>query len=145
MAEKSLQVQKHAGGRPESISGDILAKLRSAFMIGCTEEEACLFARINPATLYRHKQRHPEFCKEIELLRHHPKLKARITIQKNLNDPKVAAWYLERKAKDEFSAEKDDKNNNPNKSAEQAEQIDQMQSIIHTLSSDAKTGHNQPN
>lgn len=96
---------KHPGGRPESITPEVLAKLESGFMNGFTDCEACLFADINPSTLYRYIDSHPEFSKRKEQLKKSPLIKAKLNINKALQDKDkdISKWYLERKAKDEFS------------------------------------------
>jgi hypothetical protein len=98
---------KHPGGRKTVMTAETLAKLRNAFLMDCTEEEACFIAKIDHATLWRYKQSHPEFCKDIEACKKNPVLKARATIYKNLDNPKIAKWYLEHKAKDEFSTKQE--------------------------------------
>lgn len=89
-------------GRPKAIDDEVLAKLEQAFAIGCTDEEASLFADINPCTLYRYCKENPEFAERKETLKQKPVLKARATIDKNLHDPDVAKWLLEKKKRNEF-------------------------------------------
>lgn len=86
--------------RPRKINKEILAKLEQAFKIGANDEEACLHAGIDPATLYRYQDRNEEFCKQKRMWKRNPILKARHTIYKNLDDPSVAKWLLERRDKD---------------------------------------------
>lgn len=83
---------------PETIS-----KLEEAFSIGCSDIEACLFADISRPVLYEYQQKHPEFLDRKEMLKERPVLKARNTVNRNLNDDETARWYLERKKKNEFS------------------------------------------
>jgi hypothetical protein len=90
-------------GRPTKMTTEILERLRQAFAIGCTDEEACAYARIGATTLYDYQRENPEFAQEKDELKRTPILKAKKTIVNSLNDPKNAQWYLERKAKDEFS------------------------------------------
>lgn len=99
MATKKI---KNKVGRPEKINSDILGKLKQAFMIGANDREACLHAGINPDTLYEYQKRHPKFTEQKEDWKRNPILKARHTIYKNLDDPSVAKWLLERRDK-EFS------------------------------------------
>jgi hypothetical protein len=86
--------------RPTKINKEILAKLEQAFKIGANDEEACLHAGIDPATLYRYQDKNEEFCKQKKMWKRNPILKARHTIYKNLDDPSVAKWLLERRDKD---------------------------------------------
>lgn len=90
-------------GRPTIMTPNTLNHLRQAFAIGCTDEEACAYAKIACSTLYKYQNEHPEFIEEKEQLKQEPILKAKNTIVQNLDDPKNAQWYLERKKKDEFS------------------------------------------
>lgn len=89
--------------RPTIMTPEILVLLRQAFAIGCSDEEACAYAKIGTSTFYEYQKRHPEFQEEKEELKKQPILKAKNTIVQSLNDPKNAQWYLERKKKDEFS------------------------------------------
>ena len=97
--------RKGAGGRPTKMTEATLAKLEEAFLMGCPDTEACLWADINPSTLYHDQEKHPEFVKRKEALRHKPTLTARrnITTAINEGDLDRSTWYLERKAKEEFS------------------------------------------
>lgn len=89
-------------GRPPKIDKNILGKLESAFKMGATDREACSYVNINPDTLYEYQKKHPEFTEQKEAWKQNPILKAKNTIYKNLNDARIAQWYLERKCKDEF-------------------------------------------
>jgi hypothetical protein len=60
-----LQPQKHPGGRPISLTPEALSKLRNGFMIGFTDEEACIFAGISHATYYREKARNKKFSEDV--------------------------------------------------------------------------------
>lgn len=93
----AYQKKKNKGGRPERITPDILAKLELAFTNAFPDTEACLYAGINPATLYRYQEKHPGFSERKELLKLHPNMAARQTIVKALNDVRVAQWFLEKK------------------------------------------------
>lgn len=88
--------------RPTIMTPDILERLRQAFAIGCTDEEACAYAKIGKTTLYNYQQDNPEFVEEKEELKKEPILKAKHTVVKSLDEAKNAQWYLERKSKDEF-------------------------------------------
>lgn len=92
-------------GRPTIMTDEVIQKLREAFLLGCTDLEACLVANINKATLYRYQDEHPEFVEEKEMLKKTPTLKARTTVVKDIaTNPDLALKYLERKEKDEFSS-----------------------------------------
>lgn len=89
-------------GRPLKIEEDALAKLEMAFKIGLSDEDACDYAHIDPATLYRYQKKNEEFCKQKKAWKKNPNFKAKYTMYQNLNDPKWAAWWLEHRD-DEFS------------------------------------------
>lgn len=90
-------------GRPTVCTPIILERLRQAFALGCTDEEACAYAGIATATLYNYQNNNPEFLEEKEQLKQEPVLKARETVVNSLDDVETAKWYLQRKAKKEFS------------------------------------------
>lgn len=92
-------------GRPPKIDNDTLGKLESAFKMGANDREACAYVNINPDTLYEYQKKHPSFTEQKEAWKQNPILKAKNTIYKNLDDAQTAKWYLERKCKDEFSAQ----------------------------------------
>jgi hypothetical protein len=106
MAKDKPKVNKPKVGRPSVMTDEVLDKLRQAFLIGATKEEACAFANIGYRTLYDYLDKKPEFSQEIEKWQKEPILKAKATIVKNLDDSKNAQWYLERRAK-EFKPKQD--------------------------------------
>lgn len=105
---------KPGGGRGLSLTQEQIERLEYAFSCGCPVTEACLFAKIPRATFYSYCDRNEGFLNRMNELRDKPVLKARLTISKNLDDPKVAQWLLERKAKKEFSAQVDINSMNTN-------------------------------
>ena len=84
---------------------DVLNKLEAAYSWGCSDAEACLWAGIEPRTLYKYQQTTPEFIQRKELLKETPNLKARQVLNLALQqkDKQTAQWWLERKKKEEFS------------------------------------------
>lgn len=102
--EKATKNPKRKGGRKPVITEIVLRKLEEAFSVGASDKEACLIADIGETTLYEYQTSHPEFTERKAKLKEMPKYKARLTVNKFLTtDPDIAKWYLERKAKDEFS------------------------------------------
>lgn len=81
---------------------EVVSKLENAFAMGADVKLACSHAGISRDTYYSYIRKHPEMSDRFTQLRERPKLKALNTIIKNLNDPKVAKWYLSRKCPDEF-------------------------------------------
>ncbi len=89
-------------GRPIIMTTETLAKLRQAFLMGCSDREACLYAEIGLQTLYDYQKRNPEYSEQKRAFKKHPILKARKTIFDNLGEVKTAQWYLEKKRPNEF-------------------------------------------
>ena len=92
-------------GRPTVMTEDTIHKLEYAFMRGLTDLEACLYANISKSTLYNYCEENPEFMDRKEELKQHPTAKARLNVTEAIEkgDTDLSKWYLERKAKDEFS------------------------------------------
>lgn len=91
-------------GRPTVMTPEVLAKLEEAFAWGCSDVEACLWADIAPATLYKYQDSNPEYSERKAELKETPILLARKSVVSNLSkDRELALKFLERKKKDEFS------------------------------------------
>lgn len=101
MSEK----EKNPVGCPTKFTEATLQKLKDAFLMGCTDSEAALFAGIAVSSIYNYQRDNPDFLELKNNLKDNPKLKARLIVHKELEAGEVntAKWYLERKAKDEFS------------------------------------------
>ena len=95
--------------RPTVIDDIILAKLEFGFSHSFTDEEACLYADIHPATLYRYCEANPEFSERKEILKKQPNIKAKFNwIKKMEEDDYIASKeWLERKSKWEFSTKQE--------------------------------------
>lgn len=100
--------KKSNAGRPTVMTKQVLAELKGAFSMGHTDEEACLLADIDMASLYRYCQKNPDFAIQKEHLKHTPTLVARqnimVAIQKA--DVGTSKWFLERKT-EEFREKRD--------------------------------------
>lgn len=93
-----------AGGRPTVMTEEVLRKLEEAFLLGCSDREACLMADIAPVTLYEYQKLNPEYVERKESLKENPILIARTTVVNGLrSDADLSMKFLERKKKDEFS------------------------------------------
>lgn len=92
-------------GRPTKLTPETIDKLRTAFLMGCSDIEACLYANISKTALYNYQQKNPEFVDQKQQWKEQLVLKARTVIANALNnkDEDTAKWYLERKCKKEFS------------------------------------------
>ena len=70
-----------------------------------TDIEACLYADINPQTLYNYCKDHPEYLEYKETLKKTPNIKAKLNLVKSINswDVTDSKRRVERKSRDEFS------------------------------------------
>lgn len=92
-------------GRPTVMTEETLQKLRDAFSIGATDIEACFCAEISPGTLYNYQEEHPEYLATKIALKEMVKYQARKNVANKIKgeDIDTSKWYLERKAREEFS------------------------------------------
>jgi len=56
---------------------ETVGKLEEGFLRGFTDSEACLYAGINPSTLYAYCAEHPEFSEKKEVLKNSPLMLAK--------------------------------------------------------------------
>jgi len=97
-----------AGGRPTIMTSEVLKKLEDAFLIGCSDVEACFVADISPQTLYNYQKEYPEFVERKEALKSNPVFIARKSVITEMaTKGELALKFLERKAKAEFSSSTD--------------------------------------
>jgi len=95
-------------GRPTIMTPETIDKLEQAFMMGCSDLEACLFADIGKTTLYNYQNENTDFVERKEKLKENPILLARTSVIKDMqNSGELALKFLERKKKDEFSMKQD--------------------------------------
>lgn len=94
-------------GRPSILTESVQNQLKQAFLIGATDDEACLVVGIAPSTLYKFQEKNPSFSEQKRLWKRSPVFRAKATIVRNLDNVDVAKWYLERRAKDEFSTKQE--------------------------------------
>jgi len=85
--------------RPSRMTDETLRKLEQAFLMGCPDTEACLYADIAPSTLYKYAAENEEFSERKETLKQNPFMKARKIQMDDLNDGSsaIAQKVLERK------------------------------------------------
>ena len=87
-------------GRPTKMTEKTLNRLKAGFCYGLNDQQACLFAEIHPATLYKYERDNPEFSKLKELLRQNPIKYATEVLFNNLDDkPELALKVLEKLSK----------------------------------------------
>lgn len=94
-------------GRPTSVTTEVIRDLRTSFLMGCSDKEACAYAGIHPSIYYAYKDRNPEFQEYVEAWKEEPILKAKAAIYRTLDIPEHAKWYLERKLRHEFALRKE--------------------------------------
>ena len=104
-AQEARQLASYENvGAPTKFNDDVVNKLRHAFALDATIEEACFYADISRQTFYNWKDVNPEIFDKLEALRNEPVLAARNTVVSAVrSDPEIALKYLERKRKNEFS------------------------------------------
>lgn len=125
-------------GRPTKMTDITLKKLEEAFAYGSTDEEACFYADISQQTLYNYQKENPDFIYRKEALKQRPILQARITIINNLDKPKYAFKYLEKKKKDEFG-------NSASLEIKDRTEIDKHREALKLLLDEATKEANEPN
>lgn len=86
------------------------------FMLGLTDEESCFLADISRETLNKYCQANEKWREKKELLKRKPIIQAKKNMVEKINwqDYDATKWYLERKAKDEFSTKVENENTNTN-------------------------------
>ena len=102
---------KQKVSNPTKFDDKVIAKLELAFTKGCSINEACLYADIATSTFYRNVDKESELYEYFMQLKDNPLKKARFNLVEDIEDGNVESskWYLERKAKDEFSPRVDSK------------------------------------
>lgn len=79
-----------------------LEKFLDAKKLDLNNTEAAAYSSITLMKCNYFLQRHPHFVEYIKGLSFHPRIKAKISIVKALDDPDIAFRYLEKKAPEEF-------------------------------------------
>ena len=99
-------------GKPHVMIPVVLEKLKAAYTMWLSDVEACLYCELSTSTLSDYCQKHPEFRELKEILRNNTKMTAKVVLHESICNTKLenrkqtiedSKWYLERKAKDEFS------------------------------------------
>ena len=95
-------------GRPTVITDDVIQKLSMALCSGYSVTAACYFAGINRDTYYSYLAKDRDFSDKMVLSEEFSTYKARVTVLRAIDngDVKAATWWLERKARLEFAANK---------------------------------------
>ena len=104
--------KKSNAGRPTKMTESTVKKLDEAFVVGCSDLEACLYAGISKQTLYNYQDENPEYIDRKEKLKENLKMHSKFNLGKSITEEKDvdnSKWYLERKCKDEFSTKSESK------------------------------------
>lgn len=79
--------------RPTVMTDETIQKLEQAFLMGCTDLEACLSAGISQSTLYAYQADNPEFLDRKEVLKSNPFMLSRSVLLDALRDGDVATAH----------------------------------------------------
>ena len=77
---------KNKGGRPTVMTEEVVHKLESAFIAGCTDIEACCYAGISRAALHLYCEKHDGYIDRKELLKSQPVMQSKFIISKYLDE-----------------------------------------------------------
>ena len=102
----NIRTQK--AGRPSVINNDVIQKLEVVLAAGFGVSSACHFSGISTSTFYEHKALDRGFADRMRLAEDWATFRARQTVLQAIDNGDVATarWYLERKARVEFAANK---------------------------------------
>ena len=102
------QIQKKKMGRPTVITDEVVQKLSMALCSGYSVTAACYFAGVSRDTYYSYLVQDRDFSDKMVLSEEFSTYKARVVILQAIDkgDVKAAQWWLERKARLEFAANK---------------------------------------
>ena len=90
-------MRKNKGGRPTKMTESTVKKLEEAFLMGCTDLEACCYADISKVTLYKYQDDNPEFANRKEVLKKNPFMIARQSVLKGAKkDLQTARWLVDK-------------------------------------------------
>lgn len=117
----------------KDFTAEKLAELKNAFAMGFTDSEACLYADVWIRRFYDYCIENEDFRELKELLKQKPKMKAKLNILESINSSNIltrkqtledSKWYLERKAKDEFSLRSEIEGNMTNETTMKVEYVE---------------------
>lgn len=104
------------GGQPTKMTPKTLKLLQDAFLLGCTDDEACFAADISHTTLYNYQKENPKYVDQKRQWKKRPVYLARKCVVDNVSEDKdLALKFLERKNKKEFSLRQENINADVNK------------------------------
>lgn len=96
-------------GRPTVFTNEVINKLEDAYLLGCSDREACFLAGVSAAALYNYQKANPDFIERKQALKDNVTIQARRKVLEAIedNDNVMVRWYLERKRPEEFTARQD--------------------------------------
>jgi hypothetical protein len=94
--DTTIQSTSNPVGRRTVMTDDALSKLKEAFLMGCSDTEACLMAEISCDSLYRYQNDNPDYALKKEEWKSNPFLLARKTIINDLKNVDTAKWLMEK-------------------------------------------------
>jgi len=103
------KIKRDGPGQPTVMTDKTLQLLKDAFLMGCSDVEACLYAEIAPSTLYNYQLIETQYVEQKALWKENTTFRARknlynaIVKEGTSKDPATSKWFLERKRKQEFS------------------------------------------
>ena len=97
-AKPKRKARKSNAGRKTLMTAATVNKLEEAYLMGCSDLEACLFADISRQTLYNYQKKNPEFVERKERLKTNPIMRAKKVQLKDLDgeDSQIAQKVLDR-------------------------------------------------
>jgi hypothetical protein len=86
-------------GRPSSINENTIPLLKEAFLWGCTDAEACVYADVSTSAFYRHQEENPGFRELKETLKTSPVMRAKRIVSQSLDKDELSTAHkvIERK------------------------------------------------
>jgi len=112
MGDNTAMVKaKTKTGRPTKITLAVVQKLEDAFKSGFSVTSACYLSGISRTTYYEHLEKDDDFTDRMTYSHEWLIAEAKQVIAKAIKggDLTTAKWFLERKAADEFSPERNKK------------------------------------
>lgn len=125
-------------GKASVMTADKIDEFKRAFSMGFSKAEACLYCWVLETTFYDYCSKNKDFVDLIPTLQSMPKLKAKMNVLESIEDKTKennrqrlddSKWYLERKAKDEFSTKEIIESTNTNINIE-AEDWENFKAIL---------------
>lgn len=119
------------------LTPEVVGKLKEAFAIGATIEQACFYAEIHPSTYYDWVKKNPELSEEFDKMKEKMPLKAKENIAKKihgqptLGDIGLSKWLLERKESDVYGDKTKIEHSGEIRSGEKNEEDEQAMEEFH--------------